>query len=275
MQALRTIAQETYPDRRIPSFTLEISDKPRKNILGDWTAPRKNVSDARIRLFWMDRPIRYVILTAIHELAHHCDYMLHGEIGHQQSFYQEYTKLLATACQMGIFTKNMVEGLYSGDCDGGGDLKLVSHMKKAENDGVLSFEAVPDREYIKGKVLFCAYNAFQQKDLLKENGFRYNSRSHGWEKIVEEAEHGALLEKLSGTGLRLVTTNVLETAIDADIIVEGRTYDVRNDLSKMGYRYNEKSWHKRVPINDLRKECELLYDLRLRKGVDIRFRYSY
>lgn len=275
MQALRTVAQETYPDRRIPPFTLEISDKQRKNILGDWTAPRRDMPDARIRLFWMNRPIQYVILTAIHELAHHCDYMLHGKTGHQQPFYQEHTKLLATACQMGIFTEDMVERLYSGDHDGRGDPKLVSYMKKAENDGVLSFDAVPEREYMKGKVLLCAYNAFQQKDLLKKNGFRYNSRSHGWEKIIEESEHEALLEKLSGTGLRLVTTNVLETAIDADIIVEGQTYDVRDDLRKMGYRYNDKSWHKRVPVSDLRKECGLLYDLRRGKDVDIRFRYSY
>ena len=58
----------------------------------------------KTRIGNLSRPPAHVLITSLHEAAHHCEYQMTGQTGHQRSFYMIYNQLMTTAIEMGMFT---------------------------------------------------------------------------------------------------------------------------------------------------------------------------
>ena len=96
-RVLRKIAEETFPEATILPFKIEIHPKEMKSRHGDYH-PGKKV----IRIFNLSQKNDYTIATALHELAHHCEFSLYGKTGHSKQFYETFKSLLETAIFMGV-----------------------------------------------------------------------------------------------------------------------------------------------------------------------------
>lgn len=57
----------------------------------------------------LERGTAHVVCTAIHELAHHCEFCMHGQTGHSKRFYEVYSRLLEEALGRGLITLDLIE----------------------------------------------------------------------------------------------------------------------------------------------------------------------
>lgn len=268
-QALREICKETYPDRKIPPFYLEISSHDYRTFHGDWTGPTSEEPISKIRLNNMSRDIRFVILTGIHEIGHHCDYMLRGTTNHRKPFYECHIALLQTACKLSVLTPEMFNSLLVFGSDGRGDEKLFKMIR----DRNIDLTPDPDREYGKGQVLLQVFNAYRYKERLKSYGYRYNPRSTGWEKAIPEEELDEEEKKLEIVEIEPEITSLLDVRLYATVTVEGATYPIKEHLKVHGYHYSNKIWYKKVPLCEAESECRSINYLNKMSRIRVKYHY--
>ena len=268
-QALREICKETYPDRKIPPFYVEVSNHNSATYHGYWTGPTREEPISKIRIGNMSRDIRFIILTGVHEIGHHCDYMLHGSTGHKKPFYECHLALLQTACKLSVLTPEMLDKLETYGGDGRGDKKLFKMIK----DRNMDLSPDPEREYGKGQVLLQNFNAYRYKERLKSYGYRYNQRSTGWEKAIPEEELDEELKRLEKVNIEPEITSLLDVRLYATVTVEGATYPIKEHLKVHGYHYNNKNWYKKVPLSEVESECRSINYLNKMSKIQVKYHY--
>jgi len=108
-------------------------------------------------------------------------------------------------------------------------------------------------------------NCFTVKDILKENGFRYNSLSYTWEKVVPISEVDELTELLSSIDCSFEVQDGNTVTIEAQgILIAGEgSYDHRKELKAFGFRWNteKKRWQKKIEMRNYKEEIENLSEL--------------
>ena len=104
--ALLKIAKLAYPEHEIPEFIIVLKPKESKRVHGLWYYPQPN-RISRIYIFNLSRKYEHTLTTCIHELAHHCHYMIEGKTNHKREFYVFLQHLLTTAHNHGFI--NLVE----------------------------------------------------------------------------------------------------------------------------------------------------------------------
>ena len=237
-QALSAIVKEAFPNNFIPDFTLEVQHSVRK-VHGDY-------KNGKVRIANLDREPRLVIATAIHELAHHVEYVTFGETSHAEQFYRIYHALLTTACQMGILTADMINGrdLDKEDED---SVRLAQ-----EWCGTIHDEADPDKIYKKGYKLIVVPNSYQKRDYLKARGYFYNSRLKTWEKQIKETGAEQEMDILKKEGLKPYLSGILDIAVLAKVIVIGNTYPYRKELAAAGFHITDGADDKKVWVRNVK-----------------------
>ncbi len=63
-----------------------------------------NIETKKARIGNLSRPPEHVLITSLHEAAHHCEMQMTGQTGHQKSFYTIYNQLMIQAIEMGLFS---------------------------------------------------------------------------------------------------------------------------------------------------------------------------
>lgn len=104
--ALLKIAKLAYPEYEIPDFIILLRPKESKRVHGLWFYPRPN-KISKIYIFNLSRKYEHTLATSIHELAHHCQYMIEGKTNHKREFYVVLQHLRTTAHNYGLV--NIVE----------------------------------------------------------------------------------------------------------------------------------------------------------------------
>lgn len=267
-QALQELMEKTYPEQTIPSFTVEVTVRDRVHANGVWYSPRKG-QDAKILLCHMSRDVRYILKTAIHEAAHHCDYMLHKCTWHKAPFFEAYVKLIHMAAKMSILTPEMIADLLEHGGDGLMDGKMITMVKEQG----LDMSPDPELEYKKGIRLIQVFDAYKYRERLKSYGYMFNSRSLGWELQVSEEKEEEEVRRLEPFELEPVVTTLLDIRLYATIYYTGNTYQCKELLKLRGFRYSKKKWFRKVPAAKLSEELGRGRPLVLKYGLKQTFTY--
>lgn len=86
--------------KKIRDFEIYLVDNflEEKNIMGKYY-----FRNHKIRIFGIPKVSRnYVLRTAIHEFAHHINYVLYGGTDHDENFFVEFERLLHSALDFGL-----------------------------------------------------------------------------------------------------------------------------------------------------------------------------
>lgn len=186
---LSDIVNYAYTDspklKAYKAFYVELNDKNLKSKLGDY-----NCSTQHIRIFrtGTSKPSS-LIIVAIHELAHHIDNMNRGTSDHQSPFYAEYKKLLYAGLDLNLFTLEEYCKETTGLRDYNKVLRMIKDYTPAETD------------YGKNQLRMNVHNAYAIKEDLKSRGYKYDSRTTDWYKLVnnnETNEEISAIERIIG-----------------------------------------------------------------------------
>lgn len=243
-RVLNTIAKISFPEAKILPFRIEIHSKEMKTKHGDYHPSKRT-----IRIFNLSQRIDYTISTAIHELAHHCEFSIYGNTGHSKQFYFVFRKLLETSIKMGIVDYSIIRTQTNASD--------ISSLEKYFGPISISGESISVNEETVIKVL----NSFSHKNKLKNKGYFYDEIEKAWGKIIPNNELDKELSFLSTfmSSENIVTRSLFDLSFEAIYyIFVPNGFNQREMLKKCGFFYKEwkrqKGWAKKIPSTDLEKE---------------------
>ena len=243
-RVLRKIAEETFPDKDILPFKVEIHPKEMKSRHGDYN-PSKRI----IRIFNLSQKVDYTIATALHELAHHCEYSLYGNTGHSKRFYETFKPLLETAVSMGIVDYEVMRLQENAN-----DIQMLEKHVGAVS--VMNRTNRSEEEFVI-KVL----QSFSLRNEQKEHRYFYDEVEKAWGKIIPKnslEEEKAFLTRYT-TEEHLVIRSLFDLSFDAIYYVFiPNGFAVRDTLKSNGYFFKErkkqKGWAKKIIATELENE---------------------
>ena len=252
--ALREIMKNTYGKYLLP-FDVEYKTKESRTFHGKCYYAHDGII-CHIELANPYRKLSDLIVTAIHELAHHCDYCVSGghPHGHGKEFYNEYSKLIVTACHMGIIKEsNINAGFHADSRDHNKILKAIAGK---------NLRLIPELEYGKDLTLFKTFPDYESRNYVKDLGFRFNPRNKSWEKILNVKDIKKYTNYLNIVKIKHETASLLDIQLRAHIFVEGETYQYKDALKLKGYHFDQKRkvWNK-YAFSDTVKEEKSWLDL--------------
>lgn len=268
-KALDYVIAETFPNEDIPKMKVEFMAKETKSFHGDY-----NCKTQKTRIGNLSRPPVHIIITSLHEAAHHCEYAMTGKTGHQKSFYVIYNKLMITAIRIGLFDYETARTMTDTSCI----RQLERHC------GPITETASPERRYKKDRILIYVFYGYNFRQELQRRGYFYNSRAKAWEREMAKTEEGserAFLGTLSDSIIVWVTDNMLDLTVFATITVTGKTYGCKDILLSLNFNYRKKSlpgsnetgWFKRVRSTELKDYQNAIKILSNTPGVIVDVKY--
>lgn len=173
---LNDLVDHAYPHsprlKAYKAFYVEYLDKEFKSKHGDY-----NPKNRHIRVFNLSRTEDQLIVTSIHELAHHINLIndtSHSFEPHGQEFYKVYKKLLFTALDMELFNKWQFANATADASDSRKVKKILEEYRPHPID------------YKQDAKLVQVFHAYEIRKILQEHGYKYNSILKSWEKETEE-----------------------------------------------------------------------------------------
>lgn len=162
---LNDLVEYAYPhspkQKAYKAFYVEYIDKEFKSKHGDY-----NTKNKHIRIFNLSRTEDQLVVTSIHELAHHINFVndtSHSFEPHGQEFYKVYKKLLFTALDMGLFNKwQFINATADAD-----DSRKVKRMLEEYRPHPI--------DYKKDMKLIQVFRAYEIRKNLQKHGYKYNS----------------------------------------------------------------------------------------------------
>lgn len=260
-QMLNDLVYYVYKDdprlKAYKAFYIEVVDKKYKGRHGDYNHALK-----RIRLMNTYRDENKLIITSIHELAHHINHMQGNSDIHGKGFYANYEKLLHGTLDMGLVKKE--------------DWLKAKHEcrdSRSENkvERIIKAYKPKDSGYKAGKTKFTVYGAYDYKEDLKEKGFTYNKIVKGWEKETDESEYKIIQDYLDGKSLKYIVSGANKYIVKDPEKKEKQnagkwtlsvqnSYPIKDDLKEHGYRYRKEDYCWCVHYNtDEELQVHLIY----------------
>lgn len=266
--ALNSVIKRTFPKEKIAPLEIEFMNQETKSIHGTY-----NAKENKARIGNLSRPPAHVLITSLHEAAHHCEYQMTGQTGHQRSFYMIYNQLMTTAIEMGMFTYKTATEVT--------DSASIRQLKRY--CGPITIKMNPEKKYKKGKCLIYVFDGYSQQKILSERGYHFNSRAKAWEKeLLKEDELGEkeYLKNLSDSITVWTTEDMLDLTIYAIITVTGKTYECKDILSSLNFTYRDKipgmnvnGWYKKVQSVQLPDYANAIRILGNVPGVKVDVKY--
>lgn len=173
---LNNLVEYAYPhspkQKAYKAFYVEYIDKEFKSKHGDY-----NTKNKHIRIFNLSRTEDQLVVTSIHELAHHINFVndtSHSFEPHGQEFYKVYKKLLFTALDMGLFNKWQFINATADASDSRKVKRMLEEYRPYPID------------YKKDMKLIQVFRAYEIRKNLQKHGYKYNSVLKSWEKETEK-----------------------------------------------------------------------------------------
>lgn len=173
---LNDLVEYAYPhspkQKAYKAFYVEYIDKEFKSKHGDY-----NTKNKHIRIFNLSRTEDQLVVTSIHELAHHINFVndtSHSFEPHGQEFYKVYKKLLFTALDMGLFNKWQ---FINATADASDSRKVKRMLEEYRPHHI---------NYKQDVKLIQVFRAYEIRKNLQKHGYKYNSVLKSWEKETEK-----------------------------------------------------------------------------------------
>lgn len=151
-------------------FFLQLTDKELKSKLGHYIFSKK-----AIHLFNVKSSSNVAcIVTLIHELAHHIDYMNRGTSDHSKRFYNVHIELIMTLFKMGTISYN--DFIYS--------VSRAGNTNKLKRLVEKNYRDTEQLDYEKDKNWLIVKNCYEAYDYMKEHSYVYNFYIKSWMKKI-------------------------------------------------------------------------------------------
>lgn len=174
---LDEIIKNAYYDKevslleRYKNFTLTVLEHSMRTRAGDYNKKTHN-----IRIIGLEAPEENIILTVLHEVAHHIDWCNRENSDHSAIFYAEYAKLIYSALDLGKINK---DNLLNNS-----ERKTTDHNKSVTilNNYERTAPHIISEEYLCVNVISVAF----YRDILAKNGYKWDVKHSMWYKIVRK-----------------------------------------------------------------------------------------
>ena len=238
---LLEIGANAFPGVTVPYFSVRLENTNPKSKLGHYHPLKKEIV-----VFHLNRDVRAISKTSIHELAHHYDRSVNGKTGHSAAFYKTYKTLLEAAIFFGYFSYEEIdEGLHW-------DIQKLEKRVGPIRRDVKTIVKDPNTYYVK------VTNCFDIKDQLREIGFKWDGLQQIWwmicskQKAEDMAEILASMTKKQNITLQPSTEIILEKIVYLKI---ANAFDIRDNLKEKGFFFRKIGfvalWVKKVKHTDL------------------------
>jgi len=237
------IIEHTYKDSEkladYKKFYIQCLPKKIKSYAGLYKAKERT-----IEIVGLERDVKHIVVTTLHELTHHIDHCNRNTSDHSPIFYQEFEKLIHTALNMKIFEPEDITNIQ--------DVTDRNKVAKMVERWVPEYIAYKNAEkYIR------VYNCFGQKEILKERSYKWQGADKSWEKILPEdkldAELDFLRSVLQEENIKVASANELEVKVSGYIIAGKGNFEKKDILKQEGFFYDnsgkKKVWKKAVTGN--------------------------
>ncbi|MCD2208579.1 hypothetical protein [Listeria booriae] len=245
---LYAFPKDSHPIEKLQQFYVEYQRKEGKKN-GDYQADFH-----RIRIFNLSRDSRSILLSSLHDLAHHIEVTFYGETAHKERFYMYYHNLLVTAMGMNILNKS--------------DLILLDEKEKEKLEKyheMVRYWQIPKIAYKEDTFYLDVRNGYPFRKLLREWGYKYLpleelwrgefNKDSVWQEKAELIDYGVPEKEI----LVYHATDIQMSFVY--YLVIRNAFDHRATLSKLGYRYGaynlgKRNWVKKIPAHKLEEEKE-------------------
>ena len=244
-KVLMIVALNAYPSYQIPDFTIILYQKDRASIHGRWFYPKPGTI-SKIEIFNLYRKYEHTLSTSIHELAHHCHYMLEGRTNHKKEFYEVLKHLLEVAHKLGFI--NLVQTYDM--IDNADRRQLVKYFGPplVQNNQKISIDLLK-------------INCTAGNPMLSKRGYIYSQKEKKWiysllnKSMSEELDW---LEKNVPNCAIEIANNITNQVDSVFFCIIGHFHIIHPDelLSNGFYNDDTNGWMKKVPINQ-KKELEI------------------
>lgn len=239
---------EIRPDDipKFKRFRIYCTDAEMRSRLGDCYNNKANMS-SEIRIFATGTEgYKEIIITCIHELSHHIDFIIRGDSNHDHNFYEIHKKLLYAAFDMGILTVNDVR--FS-----------ESRARNRDKLARMMSDYVPHPvAYKQDKAQIYAYNCFAIKDTLKSRGYAWNGLDKAWTIEIPSdttEEEKAFLAALgvSEEDIKVISGGAVAVRLRKNVKLYNVPFEKNAVVKSLGYSWDkkEKVWAKKIPGNDI------------------------
>ena len=239
---LKQIARKTYGGSVEPFF-VELDSKELKSRHGQYNSKNKT-----LRINNMSRDNSHVIVTAIHELAHHIEYTMFGKLAHDDKFYRIFKELLESAVLLGYVKYEKVRNIK--------DSTTISMMERKYGPVRVKYDESLDVN--KDWRTVYVYNGYSVKETLKEKKYSFSAMEGIWEKDMKKKEAEEDVQELlkKDPSLDVQIKKVTDLSFDPvyQITLHGNTYPYKEQLKANGYSYKDKTWSKKIRKNMVRQE---------------------
>lgn len=238
-----------YEDKKIrsayKSFSLELASQKRKEFMGMYK-PEIH----KIMVYNIARSSQSILITALHELAHHIMVVSSKELCHDKAYLSIYELLVHTAMDMHLLYRNDLLG-FSETTDAKWLRKFVSTYEPKSYD------------YGKGRCVVKAKIPYHMREKASEMGFHFSDLEKTWNKTVDEKELENVLQALKGLIPEddVAVSNVADIQVDSKIyiVAVGNTTEYVPILKENGFSYVGKGeWRKLILLSECAGELNRL-----------------
>lgn len=246
---LKQIARKTYGNS-VPEFYVELEARELESRHGKYDGKNKVMTINNI-----SRDNECILVTAIHELAHHVEYTVRGKVVHDDQFYKILKELLESAVMLGYLNYEKVRNIP--------DTTTISMMERKYGPVRVRYDETLDvnRDW---RTVY-VYNGYSIKEILKEKNYMFSSMEGIWEKDLRREEAETDLQEFLTVDpeLEVQIKRVTDLSFDPlyQITLSGQTYPYKDELKKRGYIYGDKRWKKRVRKETIKEERSFIDSL--------------
>ena len=247
-----TVLRYTYPDeyKRYLSYFIRIRPKELKSKHAHYIRKER-----MIEIFNLSREFRFLLITCLHEIAHHVEYEDLGDSDHAEPFYQRLHELYLTAVALRLLDLlDVTEETDANDYKG-----LYRYFGEPSNWEV---PTIPDME----KRMVIIRNGRSFRNILKNRGFHWFTVSQTWQKemnTLKEAEREVqFFLNYAEPENFFIRPVISPTFLSYYYIGIENGYEYRYGLKELGYFWEgygvKKMWVKKVDAQSYYTELEKL-----------------
>ena len=259
--------EETIEDYK--NFHLQLTQRVFKSRLGCYNMITKDIQLSGIG----SECRRDIVITLLHEVSHHIEYMDTGHTGHSKTFYEIHKKLLEIAIDLGILTLSDITENKSSAARNSD--KIGRMMQGYQRKGIHLLSDYMDVSFLNGlpkevirKEKFQVKCVPEEKEILKNHSYKWNSQYKTWEKETSNTSQSEEEKEFlfQNRFYKIKIGNECYYTRYIKVSVMGDTYPYRKVLKKRGYVYSDKVWNKQVSADKIQTE---MLTLKLMPGVKI------
>ena len=243
------------------NFSLRLTEKVYASRLGLYKPKTKEIEVSSVnKLYFSD-----IIITFIHEIAHHIEFCTNKTTSHGPKFYKYNTDMLKKAIDIGLLKYNdVIFDTTSNARNAAKVAKKVQNYIRSNNSKDISFfvdlrfindynkRLIPVNEVVKVK---CNK---KDKDVFKTKCYTWNEDEGVWyKKFTYLPDYNKEVSFLNNIGyLLLELKKVSYFTKEVFIVISGNTYKYKDLFKENNFRFDGKVWKKKVLLKDARKECK-------------------